>query len=201
MANLYQEYRCTKICVTVMPFQELPSSTANTNTLVVLGYLPVDQLSGVGSASDISALSDTAIQSSGCSTPVKFTLNKKQLFQGKMLKWLHVNTTFSEFANQGQVAYVSLGTNAGTAEAIWLVTSEWEFRAPVPFGEFFKRMGRCDMKTIADCDKFGRTEEPGRPLLPRLLPAEDSDQKEQPGRVTVTSPVDSDSEVLVVDSA
>jgi len=162
MANLYQQFRLTGLCVTLMPMNELPTATANAQTLIVMGYTPMVSSTSPTTASDISNLSDVCCTSSGVSTPVKFRLSKKQLYAGKVVKWLHTDVTPDpDTGEQGLLFYTTLGTNSTTAEQTWLVQSDWEFRGPVAFGEFFKRVESKEVK-IQWSPSFAKSVEPGR---------------------------------------
>jgi len=162
MANQFSEFRLNGLSVYLMPFQELPSSTGNVQTLMMMAYVPQVQAAGPGSVSDISNLSDVAVQVSGCTQPMKFHLSKRQLWAGKIVKWLHTDVTPNpETGMQGQIVYASLGTNSGTAEQTWLVVSDWEFRGPVPFGEYLKRINRGEIKEALRASILDKWEEPG----------------------------------------
>ncbi len=140
MANLYNEFRCTSIKVTVYPNIVTNNDTGANATSLYMGYTPVPPASSPASATDICQLSDVFIYTSGMSYPSSFVIGKKSLLGLRLLKWYHQDTTPNTVTDmQGRIFYVAAGTNSTSWVQQWLVQSTWEFRAPVPFGEYLKK--------------------------------------------------------------
>jgi hypothetical protein len=133
-ANLYQEYRCVGLEVVIPP---LPS------TSTVIAYAPQAPISGVTTYSDAFELSDVCWQPAGTTVCEKFKLTRKNLKRMMVMPWLHVNSTSGtnqEAREQGVLA-IAFSANT-TAYGPYLVKSQWEFRGPVPFGEFVDRLSK-----------------------------------------------------------
>ncbi len=145
MANLYQEFRCVGIKITLMPNPTDAGATGNTSTFLIIGHVPVESSSAPASATDVSQLSDVAVLTSGHSYPVTFRLNRKLLLSMRLQRWFHIDTTPNVTTDmQGALYYVASGTNSTTWVSTWLIQSMWEFRAPVPFGLFAKIAARIE---------------------------------------------------------
>lgn len=141
LGNLYEQFRLVDLRVTMFPLAELPSATGNTHTMVTIGYNPMTSASGLSTHDDIIQLADSSMTASGCMVPVTFRLSRKELFRGKNVKWYHVDDSPDpDTAVQGQIVYVATGSNSTTAVVCWVIRSVWEFRAPVPFGEFVEKV-------------------------------------------------------------
>lgn len=137
MANLYQEFRCIRIRIRVAPFAESPSATGNNETLCVLGYTPATSASAPSTVDDVASLSQVAVQASGCAEFQTLVLNKGDLLGPARQKWYHTDTTPDpDTAVQGRIHYIFSGSNSTTLVTTWMVSSEWEFKGPVAFGQF-----------------------------------------------------------------
>lgn len=186
-ANLYQQFRFVDLCVTIYPHAELPTSTANASTMQIMGYTPMVSATAPSSAADIAALSESVVQVSGCSLPVKFKLTRKMLLRGAAVKWFHCDTTPDpDTGVQGQVHYIFAGTNSTTIVATWVVHATIECRAPVAFGQFlerFKAMGPArwsDEKSDLTDDEQGLGLQPAPRTDLSLVPVRVADLSEVP---------------------
>lgn len=143
MANLYNEFRCVGIRVSIYPNQVDDSGTPTgaNQTSIYLGYCPVPPASSPSTKGDICQLNDVCISTTGMSVPIHFSLGKRQLLGMRLLKWYHQDTTPNTVTDmQGRIFYIASGTNSSTWVQQWLVQSVWEFRAPVPFGLFLSKV-------------------------------------------------------------
>ncbi len=141
MANLYNEFRCVGIKLTMYPHQIIdPAANANNQTSLAIGYSPVPPATSPSTVTEVCQLDDVAIITSGQTLPVKFVLGRKQLMGLRLLKWYHQDVTPNTVTDmQGRIFYAAHGTNSTTWTIQWLVQSVWEFRAPVPFGLFLEK--------------------------------------------------------------
>lgn len=186
-ANLYQQFRFVDLCVTIYPHAELPTATANASTLQIMGYTPMTSATAPSTAADIAALSESVVQVSGCSLPVKFKLNRKMLLRGAAVKWFHCDTTPDpDTGVQGQVHYIFAGTNSTTIVATWVVHCTIECRAPVAFGQFLERfkalgpVGSSDEKSDLTDEEQGLGLQPAPHTDQKLVAVKVADLSEVP---------------------
>jgi len=164
-ASLYAEFKCVGIEVTAFPSSHTNTGVTTDATAFAIGYSPTAAASAPSSFLNILALSDSAVQTIGCTVPVKFRLTRKMLSRGQQVKWYHQDVTPDvDTCIQGRLYYVCAGTHAADWVCMFLIRSTWEFRGPVSSGQFLERLrvqniGQ-DGSDSGDCDSDDSKESP-----------------------------------------
>lgn len=139
-ADLWQEFRFTKLKVFYLPAEAIP----NRNQATIVGYTNVYPNYGVASASDILsmpcshvfALGSAGTAYNGCNgTPrMSFSIPKAAL-RPALVPWLKTSNSVGDLVTQG-VVYSYWNYTASTGTALWMyVEWECEFRNPIAAGE------------------------------------------------------------------
>lgn len=139
MANLYNEFRCVRIKVTMYPSAVI-SDAPTDQTSFIIGHANLACSVAPSTAVDVSHLSDVAMTTTGMTVPTHFNLSRKQLLGNAAMKWYHTDTTPDVVTDvQGRLYLCGFGTHAATWVLALLVESVWEFRSPVSFGQFLAK--------------------------------------------------------------
>ncbi len=145
MGNMYQESRCVSIKIRFFPNPVicLETGTGNIQTSFAIGYTPVSSAVPPSTFNEIVNLSDSAVFTTGCTSPLTFTLGRKQLVSPMLVKWLHNDATpTSDISTQGTLRFIAQGSMSSSWVIQLVVSSTWEFRSPVPYGLYADRIAR-----------------------------------------------------------
>lgn len=141
MLNLYQEYRCCGLRVTMYPTTSLPTSSGNSDTGLAIGWRPMQSGVSPTTVDHIVQSTKFAYMNDALTIPVTFIVTGAELRRHMLTKWLHTTTTGqTELRTHGAIWYADIGTNAGTIVWTWLIESTWEFQSPIPIGQFLTKM-------------------------------------------------------------